>query len=178
MLPGTFLAAIIVTWEGDTSHMAPEKKKLGQILKKKGLLTGTRLVRILDRQKLTGQKLGEILLDEGLISEEVLLEALQEQFQIPIVDFQNAPVDSEALSLISQEFAVDYMVLPLTILQVAQGKILVVAMEDPGDKHLIQTMYQTTGYAIKPLLAGRNDLIQAIAEAYRNLPQMAQPSLS
>jgi type IV pilus assembly protein PilB len=155
--------------------MAHEKKKLGQILKKRGILTGTRLVRILDQQKLSGgRKLGEILIDEGIITEEILLEALREQFQVPIVDLAHAPRDLAALALISQGFAVEHLVLPLTILQVSQGKILVVAMEDPSNKNLIQKMYQITGHAIKPLLAGKHVLTQAIAEAYRNLPASTQ----
>lgn len=151
--------------------MNPQPERLGQILKRRGHLSGPKLVRALDQQKLHGGKLGNILVDQGALTEEQLLLALQEQWHFPIVDWSKAPIDNAALGLLPQSFAALRMVLPLTFLRVQNnGHILVVAMENPGDKNLIADLHQKTGYPIKPMLAGRLRLMEAIAEAYRVHP--------
>ena len=148
--------------------MSTRGKRIGEILKFHRLISATKLQRALDQQKINGGKLGEILVDRGYISEKDLLVALQEQFQVPIIDFDRAPQNPKALKIISPNFANEYLVLPITFIQVPRGLILVVAMENPSNKALIKHLNEITGYPIKPMLAGKRRLIQAILEAYRS----------
>ena len=153
---------------GVKNQMLANKKKLGEILRYYQKISGPKLKSGLDQQKLHGGRLGEILVSRGFISEQDLLNALQEQYQIPIIDFAKAPRNPKALQLVSQNFATNHLILPITFIQISSGLILVVAMEDPGNKKLIKHLNDLTGFPIKPMLAGKFRIIQAIAEAYRS----------
>ena len=151
-----------------------KRQKLGQILKLQGIISGPKLVKALDQQKLHGGKLGEVLVAQGLITEEQLTIALHEQWRIPIIDFDRAPFNSQAIRALTQNYCVDHMVLPVTFIRVGGKPILVLAMENPSNHGLIEQVHQMTNFPIKPMLAGRFRLIQAISDSYQNLKQSAQ----
>lgn len=69
------------------------RKKLGEILLEKKLITVEQLEECLSEQKLTKEYLGAILLKKGLINESGLMSALSEQFQIPFVNLKTSYID-------------------------------------------------------------------------------------
>jgi len=154
-------------------HHAKIEIMLGQILKQRGLITGTQLVRALDHQKLHGGKLGHILVDQGIIEEDDLTICLQEQWQIPLIDFERAPISPQALKLIPPEFLCQNLVMPITFIK--NNSILVVAMENPKDHALIEKIFQMTTFPIKPMLAGRFRLTTALATILRRFPSETHP---
>lgn len=144
-------------------------ERLGQILKRKGLITGTKLVKALDEQKLRGLRLGEILVSQGLLAEKDLVFALSEQSKIPVINFSRAPVSAKALALVERQTALKHMVLPVTFLNSVQGPILVMAMESPPQGTMLEDLTTLTGHTIKPMLASKTQILSAIAEAYRQI---------
>lgn len=147
----------------------PYSESLGQILKRKGLITGTKLVKALDEQKLRGMRLGEILVSQGNLTEKDLVFALSEQSKIPVINFSRAPVSAQALALIQRQTALDFMVMPVTFLKSTSGPVLVIAMDSPPAKSFLEKLTQLTGYQIKPMLASKTQILSAIAEAYRQI---------
>ena len=144
-------------------------ERLGQILKRKGLITGTKLVKALDEQKLRGLRLGEILVSQGLLAEKDLVFALSEQSKIPVINFSRAPVSARALALIERQMALKHMILPVTFLNTPQGAVLVMAMENPPLSGFLEDLTTLTGHSIKPMLASRTQILSAITEAYRQI---------
>lgn len=88
-------------------------EKLGEILIRHGWLKEDGLERILRKQKLSGELMGALLLQEKLVTEEQLAQALSEQFQIPFVALKNFEIDPALVSKFSTSLIVDYKCFPL-----------------------------------------------------------------
>ncbi|MGI6334870.1 MAG: hypothetical protein ACOX1A_09970 [Saccharofermentanales bacterium] len=78
-------------------------KKLGDILIESGLLTEEQLQEALLKQRGSGHKLGETLVDMGLLSEIEIMKALEYQTRIPYVDMSGLRIDPTTPGLISEE---------------------------------------------------------------------------
>jgi type IV pilus assembly protein PilB len=89
-----------------------EIKKTGQLLIESGIITQQQLVDALDEQKRTGNKLGQILVERGFVSAAVLGKVLQDQLDIPYVHVDEGSIDPVALSMLSEEFIKVNRVLP------------------------------------------------------------------
>ena len=87
-----------------------ERKRLGDLLVEAGLITESQLAEAL-REKAPGQKLGDALLQRGYITEQQLIEALEFQLGIPHVSLYRYPIDPKATNLVPKEFARRHMVM-------------------------------------------------------------------
>lgn len=92
-----------------------------------GLITPAQLQHALAVQAKQKGRLGDVLLSEGLITEEQLIEVLDYQLGIPHVQLYRHHIEQEIIDLISHRLAEQYRVLPLRI----KDSKLIVAMEDP-----------------------------------------------
>ncbi|WP_138415509.1 GspE/PulE family protein [Aquibacillus sediminis] len=143
-----------------------ERKKLGDLLKESGLLTEEQIQETLDNKK-EGQKLGDALLDRGLITEQQLIEVLEFQLGIPSVSLYRYPVDSQLTQFVSKDFARENLLIPI---QQKEG-MMTVAMADPMDYYAIDDLEISTGFQISPVIATKDDIRQAINKYY-NLSEM------
>ena len=109
-------------------------KKLGEILVEKGLITQKQILTALKKQKKEGGRLGSILVELGYISDDDLISVLSEQFGVPAVDLGNIEVDEKVLKLIPQHIAERLNVFPLK----REGKILHLAMANPADIYTVE----------------------------------------
>ena len=73
----------------------PEKVRLGEILLQQGLLTDTQLQEALDEQKKTKRKLGRVFVEKGFVSEEQISTALARQLQVPFVNLKHFSLKPE-----------------------------------------------------------------------------------
>lgn len=87
-------------------------KKTGELLVESGIITQQQLADALDEQERTGNKLGQILVERGFISPTVLGKVLQNQLDIPYVHINESDVDPAAVSLLSEEFIKVNHILP------------------------------------------------------------------
>ncbi|WP_017435505.1 GspE/PulE family protein [Saccharococcus caldoxylosilyticus] len=138
-----------------------ERKRLGDLLVEAGLITEAQLQEAL-KEKAPGQKLGDALLQRGYITEQQLIEVLEFQLGIPHVSLYRYPIDPKVTNLISKEFAKRHMVMPLKI----EGDRLLVAMADPMDFFVIDDLRLSTGFQIETAIASKDDILRTINKYY------------
>ena len=145
-----------------------ERKRLGDILKDAGLVSEDQIKETLNVKK-SDQKLGDALLERGLITEQQLIEVLEFQLGFPHVSLYRYPVDISLLSIVSKDFASRNMVMPLK----KENNELTLAMNDPMDYYTIDDLQIATGFQILPVIATKDEIIQAINKYY-NLKETEQ----
>lgn len=139
-----------------------KKKKLGELLKRAGLVTEEQIVVAIKEQQ-PGQKLGDLLLEKGYITEQQLIEVLEFQLGIPHVSLFRYPFQFDLVKLLPIQFARKHTVIPLS----RENNILTVAMHDPMDYYAIDDMEMYTGFSIKPVIAAKADILEAITNVYK-----------
>ena len=86
--------------------------KIGGMLLEQGLITEAQLNEALAAQKFSNRRLGEILIDKGIIEDHQLLAILSRVYHLPIFDFKNYAADEKLLSLFPFEMLKKHKVLP------------------------------------------------------------------
>ena len=89
-----------------------KKLRLGDVLVNSGVISEEQLQKGLELQKGSGRKLGETLVDEGLVSEENITNALSSQLNLDVIDLQNVTVSEDILSLVPANILKKYKILP------------------------------------------------------------------
>jgi len=138
-----------------------ERKRLGDLLVEAGMITEEQLQEAL-REKVPGQKLGDVLVQRGLITEQKLIEALEFQLGIPHVSLYRYPIDIKLTKLVPKDFAKRHMLMPLK----CEGDRLLVAMADPMDFIAIDDLRLSTGFHIETAIASKDDILRAISKYY------------
>ncbi len=141
--------------------MSKTRKRLGDILVEAGLITNDQLQQAL-KEKTDKQKLGDALLQQGFITEQQLIEVLEFQLGIPHVSLYRYPIDQKITSLVPKEIATKNYLIPLK----QEGNKLFVAMADPMDFYAIDDLRLSTGFHIEPAIATKDDIIRAINKYY------------
>lgn len=142
--------------------MAIMKKKLGDILVENGIISGEQLAAALQEQQKSKRKLGDLLITHGYITEQQLIEVLEFQLGIPHVNLFKYQIDPAITQIIPESMAKRYQVLPL----MKEGGKLMVAMADPLDYYAIEDLRMSTGFRIEPAISSREELQRAIARHY------------
>ncbi|MDQ6883320.1 MAG: GspE/PulE family protein [Candidatus Dormibacteraeota bacterium] len=138
-------------------------KRLGELLIENGLLTKEQLQRGLDEQKRSRLPLGQVLLAAGLVDEKALAGMLSLHFNVPLIDFSRARVEKDALALIPESYAREHSILPIRL----QKDELEIATIDPGDLALLAELKVLTRRRIKPLIGVRSEIDRAIGQFYK-----------
>lgn len=138
-----------------------ERKRLGDMLVESGLVTDEQVSQAL-QMKEPGQKLGDYLVSNGYLTEQQLISVLEVQLGIEHVNLYEYEFDKNLFSLISKDFAKRNMVIPLRKV----GTKLLVAMEDPMNYFAINDLRLTTGFAIEPVIATKDEIIRSISKYY------------
>jgi type IV pilus assembly protein PilB len=141
--------------------MKQTRKRLGDLLIEEGLITPAQLQSALE-EKPANQKIGDTLLQRGYITDQQLAEVLEVQLGIPHVNLYNYPFDANLFSLISKETARRNLIVPLK----KEGNKLYVAMVDPMDFIVIDDLRLSTGFHIETVIGTKDDIIRAINKYY------------
>ena len=147
--------------------------RLGQVLLQEGLLTREQLAQGLAEAKSSKLRLGYVLVKLGLIQEIEITKVLARQYRMPAVDLSSFQVDSKIVRLIPAEMAVKNVVLPLK----REGRTLTVAMADPTDIGLLEDLKFITRYDLFPVIAGEYTL-RALIEKHYDLASAEQEQLT
>lgn len=137
------------------------RKRLGDMLIDAKIVTAEQVEKAF-AEKEAGEKLGAALIRKGFITENQLIEVLEQQLGIPKVGLFNYPFDEKLFSLIPKAIAKKNYIIPLKRV----GNELFVAMADPMDFYLINDLRLSTGFQISPAIATRDDITRAIAKYY------------
>jgi type IV pilus assembly protein PilB len=138
------------------------KKKLGELLIESEQISEEQLENLLILQKNSGRKIGEIIAEEGILNEQQIIEVLEFQLRIPRYDFDAESVQPDTPKLISENLARKYMLIPVK----REDNALTVAMYDPLDLGAIDVVKVTAGLEIKPVLALKSSIVNAIERYY------------
>jgi type II secretory ATPase GspE/PulE/Tfp pilus assembly ATPase PilB-like protein len=109
-------------------------------------------------------RLGELLVEQGVITAEELARALSRQFGVPYVDLNTCDIRPEALKLLSESTARKYNVIPIAI----RADALQVAMGDANDVHALEALFAQTKMRIEPLIAVPEGVRKAIDRNYKS----------
>lgn len=138
------------------------KKRLGELLLESGIITEQQLQTALEEQQRTKKKLGDVLLAQGVLTEHQLIEVLEFQLGIPHVTLSSFQIDAKLSQVIPEQMARRYQVLPIRV----DGRKLMVAMADPLDLFVIDDLRMSTGFTIEPAIISRGELQRGIARLY------------
>jgi general secretion pathway protein E len=152
-----------------TTDRAP-KKSLGDILVEEKLITPAQLESAQTLLRQQGGKLGDILLNQGLVKDEQLAIVLSIQLNLPLIDLKRHTVQPHALRLIPEEMARKRALIPLDIV----NDSLMVVMADPEDVRTIEDVKAQTKMRVEVALGVRSDIERAIDLNYRSSGAIAK----
>jgi len=138
------------------------KKKLGELLLESGLISEPDLQDCFLEQKKRKRKLGEIVVARSLCTEEQIALVLSSQLGIEYLNLKTAPIEPEAVKIIPEKWAQKHQLIAVSIVE----NNLQVAMADPLDYLALQDTEFTSGYKIRPFIATSGDLNWAITKHY------------
>jgi type IV pilus assembly protein PilB len=137
------------------------RKRLGDLLIETGLISEEQLNHTLNT-KAPEEKLGDALLREGYLTEQQLIEVLEFQLGIPHININQYPIDPDVIQLVPKELAKRHYAMPI---RKDKNKLLV-AMADPMDYFAIEEIRMATGYHIEPAIATKDALYRSITKFY------------
>jgi type IV pilus assembly protein PilB len=147
--------------------------RLGEILLREGLVTREQLAQALTEQKNTKHRLGYVLVKLGLVQELEITKVLARQYRMPAVDLSRFEVDPKIIKLVPADLATKSVVLPLK----REGRTLTVAMADPTDLGLLEDLKFITRFDLFPVIAGEYTLRNLIEKHYEASDQELQSIL-
>jgi type IV pilus assembly protein PilB len=150
------------TLKSEETASPKRRRKLGEVLTEAGLLSREQLTKALDECAKAGKRLGEYLVDQELVSEHDIAWRLSRQLGFLYVDLSKEELSTELSSAYPEALAKRYQAVPFKL----DGKSLTVAMADPLDFEAIRDMSFFSGCTVKPVLAGRTAIKEAVKKVY------------
>jgi type IV pilus assembly protein PilB len=139
-----------------------KKLRLGEYLLNKGLISKQELQEALEEQKISGQALGQILINKNFVEERQIYQALSEQFGIEFLDLFGINISSDLISLLPEHTVKAYCIMPVK----KENNILTIAMCNPTDTFAIDKLRSLTGLIIKPVMSSKTQIMAAIEKYY------------
>jgi type IV pilus assembly protein PilB len=136
--------------------------QIGQRLLAAGAITQQQLASALERKRVTGGFLGEVMIEMGIITAKKIGQVLEEATGVPYVDLAEVLVEPRALELVSEQYQRRHRVLPFKF----EGRKLHVAMSDPLNVMIIDDLRLMTGMQIVPMLSLQSEITDAFGRAY------------
>src|SRR3569832_1462189 len=137
-------------------------EKLGKLLVNAQLITEDQLQKALLTQKKEGGRIGSVLVRLGFIEEAKLLKFLSQQYGTPAIDLSKLEVDQAVVKLVPSEVVKKYLVVPVK----RMGATLTLAMVDPSDVFAIDDIKFMTGYNVEPVIASESSIVEVISKYY------------
>src|SRR5947209_3378887 len=137
-------------------------ERIGDLLVREGLITREQLARALEEQRQSGTRVGYNLIKLGFIEENELTKMLARQYKMPAIDLARFEVDPKIAKMIPTELAVKNLVIPLK----RDGRTLTIAMADPTNLGVLEDLKFITRYDIFPVIAGEFTLRNVIEKIY------------
>jgi general secretion pathway protein E len=136
--------------------------RLGEILIERKLITEEDLTRALELQKERGDKIGKTLVDLGFVAMRDVLAALSDQLGVPLVSIEGPPAVSTETDALSPRFLRQFRCLPVG----REDHTVVLAMADPLDVETVAAVRSCTGLKVSTVLAAEQEILDAIDKYY------------
>lgn len=141
-----------------------------------GLITASDKEDIVKKQWDTGESIEKILIDNGYISEDRLLNFISKKYKLPLVSLHNVQVDEEATYHIPANLARKLNLIPVRRID----KNLIVAIAEPFNETILSELRKVTDLKFVPLLAKKSEIDEKIKEFYdhreQETPELTKPS--
>jgi len=137
-------------------------KRIGDLLKDAGLVTEEQVQEALDRQPGTRKRLGELLIDLGFISEEDFARTLADQLYLPFIELADRHIERQATELFPKRFALKHVCVPVE----RHEDTLLVAMADPLNLIALDDLEWSSRCRIRVAVAVHSDVLNAIERGY------------
>jgi type IV pilus assembly protein PilB len=143
------------------------RKRLGDMLVAEGLITEEQVQQALEAKKGTSKRLGEVIVEMGLTNEDRICKALESQLGIEYISVANAKVPENLPEKITGTLLRKHMVIPIGYDEYSMD-VLKLAMADPMDMTAIDDIEMITGAQVEPYIATSHDIMVAIDKNYGN----------
>ena len=147
----------------------PEKIRLGEILLQQKLLTEDKLKAALEEQKRSGRKLGRIFIDAGYVTEEQIGSALARQLQVPFINLKHFNIRPEVATRLPETLARRFRAIVLE----DTGAFYRVGMADPTDLFAYDEINRVLKRDIQLAVVGESLLLQTIDRVYRRTEEIS-----
>lgn len=135
------------------------KKRLGDILVESGLITQGQLKEVLDEQKESGKKIGEMLIEKGYLTSRSMIEVLEFQLGIPYINLAAYPVDPQSARTIPENMARKYEIVPIKV----ENNTVTLAVSDPTNENAIDDVRIYTSLEVQPIMADSDQIKNLIS---------------
>jgi MSHA biogenesis protein MshE len=149
--------------------MSKNKVRLGDLLVQQGLITDDQLGEALAEQRQTGRKLGATLIAMELVTETQLLTLLSSHLNVPLIDIDHITVDPSAVKLLPEMQARRYRALVIE----DKGESLLVGMSDPADLNAVDSLSEILPKKIELAVVSEQQLFSAYDTLYRKTEEIA-----
>ncbi|NNN99673.1 MSHA biogenesis protein MshE [Vibrio sp. B1-2] len=146
------------------------RKRLGDLLVEEGIITEKQVEQALAAQKRSGRKLGDTLIELGFLSEQQMLSFLSQQLSLPLIDLSRANVDIDAVQILPEVHARRLRALIIG----KNGDTLRIAMSDPADLFAQESLLtQLPQYSFEFVIAPEKQLVEGFDRYYRRTKEIA-----
>ncbi len=145
-----------------TQMQSTMKMRLGEMLLQQGYITEPQLEKALEEQKKTGQRLGRTLVSLGFLPEERLIEILSAQLDVPFIKLETFTFDADASTYLSDEICRRYDVVPLFV----SDKTLTIAMADPTNIRVVDIVKFKSRMDVDIVMASKKEIQTAVDRMY------------
>ncbi|MBY0399509.1 hypothetical protein K2X89_04390, partial [Myxococcota bacterium] len=143
-----------------------DRPKVGEILVQAGIIDELQLASALGEQTRWGRRLGMTLIKLGMVQEGHLVRALARQFDMPVASLAGKKIPPEVIALVPAKLAIEHSVVPLFVKKEGRKTQLFLGMEEPSDLGILDDLAFHTGMSIRPVMVGPTELGEAIDRYY------------
>ncbi len=161
---------VLKTVKSTARRSSLPRRKLGEVLIETGLINVEHLKDALKTQRDTGKRLGDLLVEKKYISEEEMALALALQLKIEYIDLNEYTIESRILEIIPRETATRFTCVGINI----SNNLLEVAMADPLDLNMIKDLQFVTGYKIKPAISTASQIQDILQKHYNPVKSLSE----
>ncbi|TSA12247.1 MAG: MSHA biogenesis protein MshE, partial [Betaproteobacteria bacterium] len=147
----------------------PEKVRIGNLLVQEKLISQEQLELALEQQKRSGRKLGRVLIESGFASEEAISEALATQLKIPYLNLKHYNINVSVARVLPEMQARRFRALLLE----DKGSTYVVAMADPTDLFAYDEIVRLLKRDLELVLVNENQVLETMDRIYRRTEQIS-----
>jgi type IV pilus assembly protein PilB len=146
----------------------PHVPQLGELLLNENLITRKQLIEAINFQKANGGRLGSCVVKLGYVTENDITDVLSRLYGVPPIDLAYFELDAEITKILSRETARKYQVIPLS----RAGSTLAIAMADPSNVVILDELKFMTGLSIEPRIASESQIREAIDRHYGSMHEV------
>ncbi len=154
----------------EAAHKESARKlRIGDMLVQAGLISEPQLQQALIEQKTSGKKLGRAIIDMGLVGEEAFLRLLAAQLGLQFIDLSSWPLRNETVLRLPENLARRYRAIVLA----EQPGGLLVGMSDPLDLFALDELVRVLKVPVNPAVVRESELLQSLDQLYRKTGEIA-----